>query len=251
MSDKELSALFGRVGGKSRLKKTLYKYFPSDFSTFVEPFAGSASVMLGYKFKPDQKIVINDKEKQLVSMYRILKKGPSGDINKYNTTDLASLTRMRDKKGGSDLDKLVSYIINSRNTFGNMGKGKIYKTYNPMTKLKKLPEYKEKLKNVTILNEGYDAVISKYNKPGTFFYLDPPYEKSEDLYKHGSYFNFEKLASKLKSVKGKFMLSINDSSKIRELFKGFKQRRITVSAVSNSEKGPGSDSRKELIITNY
>lgn len=249
--DKELSQLFGRVGGKARIKNALYRYFPKDFTTYVEPFIGGGSVMLGYKFKPGTKVVINDKDKTLISAWRILKKGPSGDISKYNTSDIGSLTRLRDKKGGSDLDRLVSYMINSRNTFGNIGKGKIYKSTNPITKLKKLDEYKEKLKNVTILNEGYDLLLNKYNRPGTFFYLDPPYEKSGDLYKHGGDFDFVKFASKLKSIKGKFMLSINDSKNIRDLFKGFKQRRITVGPQSNSDMGPGSSSRKELIITNY
>ncbi len=249
--DKELTQLFGRVGGKARIRTALYRYFPKDFTTYVEPFIGAGSVMLGYKFKPDQKVVINDKDKQLIAMWRILKKGPSGDINKYNTSDLGSLTRLRDKKGGSELDRLVSYMINSRNTFGNIGKGKIYKTTNPVTKLKKLDEYKEKLKNVTILNSSYESVISRYNRPGTFFYFDPPYEKSGDLYKHGGDFDFVKFAQKLKGIKGKFMLSINDSKNIRDLFKGFKQRRITVGALSNSDSGPGSSARKELIITNY
>lgn len=249
--EKELTQLFGRVGSKARIRGALYRYFPKDFKTYVEPFIGGGSVMLGYKFKPGTKIVINDKDKQLVSAWRILKKGPGGDINKYNTSDIPTLTRLRDKKGGSDLDKLVAFSINSRNTFGGMGKGKLYKTTNPITKLKQLPEYKEKLKNVTILNGSYESVISRYNNPGSFFYLDPPYEKSGDLYKHGGDFDFVKFAQKLKTIKGKFMLSINDSKNIRDLFKGFKQRRITVGAQSNSETGPGSASRKELIITNY
>jgi len=250
MADKELTQMFGRVGSKARIRSALYRYFPKEFSTYVEPFIGAGSVMLGYKFKPGTKIVINDKDKKLISIWRILKKGPSGDINKYNTTDIPTLTRIRDKKGGSDLDKLAAFVVNTRNTFNNLGKGKVYRAINPYPKLKKLEEFKEKLKNVTILNEGYESVITKYNRPGTFFYLDPPYEKSKSLYDHGE-FNFEKLASKLKTIKGKFMLSLNDSKEIRDLFKGFKQRRITVRSQSNADSGPGVQDRKELIITNY
>ena len=248
--DKQLIQVFGRIGSKSRIRNNLYRYFPKDFNTYVEPFVGGGSVMLGYKFNLATKIVINDKDKSLISAWRILKKGATGDINKYNTTNISTLTKLRDKKGGSDLDKLVSYIINSRNTYGNTGKGKIYRTMNPITKLKNLQEYKEKLKTVTILNQSYDAVINKYNRQGTFFYLDPPYEKSGDLYKHGADFDFVKFVQKLRGIKGKFMLSINDSKNIRDLFKGFKQRKITVSGISN-DKGIGTIPRKELIITNY
>lgn len=246
--DKELVKLFGRVGSKANIRKTLYKYFPSDITTFVEPFVGAGSVMLGYKFEPKTKIVINDLDKQLMVGWRIMKKGASGDIEKYNTTNLDTLTKLRDKKGGTDLDKLVSIMVNSRNTFGGLGKGKIYKETNPYTRLKNLNDYKEKLKNASILSEGYGSVISKYNKPNTFFYIDPPYEGTKDLYKHEE-FDFVKFAEKIKTIKGKFMLSINDSSNIRNLFKGFKQRRVTIKAQAN--KGVGETDRKELIITNY
>jgi DNA adenine methylase len=248
MSDKELTQLFGRVGGKSRIRKTLYRYFPSDIKTYVEPFIGAGSVMLGYKFKPETKVVINDKDKELMRTWRILKKRPQGDINKYDTTSLSELTRLMNVKGGSEMDKLVSFMIKFRNTFGNMGTGKVYQGTNPVNKLKQLDDFKEKLKNVTILNQGYEGVITKYDNPNTFFYFDPPYESSEDLYKHGG-FDFVKFADRLKKIKGKFMLSLNDSKNVRELFKGFKIRGLTVAPVGSD--GIGDKPRKEVIITNY
>jgi hypothetical protein len=39
-------APYGRLGGKSRLKKTLIKYFPSNYEsmTYIEPFFGGGSL---------------------------------------------------------------------------------------------------------------------------------------------------------------------------------------------------------------
>ena len=89
--DIELPALFGRVGSKTRVKKTLYRFFPKEFNTYVEPFIGGGSVMLGYKFKPGTKIVINDKDKDLIRDYRILKSGVNITpeiLQKYNNTTI-------------------------------------------------------------------------------------------------------------------------------------------------------------------
>lgn len=254
--DIELPALFGRVGSKTRVKKTLYRFFPKDFNTYVEPFFGGGSVMFGYKFKPGVKIIINDKDKDLIRDYRILKSGVSITpeiLKKYNNTTTAQKNALLKKNPSGKLGRIIHSLIKYNTTFGSTGKGlsQASKNINLSTKLKKLPEYKEKLKSVTILNESYESVINKYNRSGTFFYLDPPYEKSGDLYKHGGDFNFVKFAENLKKIKGKFMLSINDSKNIRDLFKGFKIKRITLGGQSNSESGLGSNTRKELIITNY
>ena len=79
--DKSLPSFFGRVGSKTRLKDKIYRMMPPDFKTYVEPYVGGGAVMLGYKFKPGQKIVINDLDKTLIS--------PDGENLKKSTIPLA------------------------------------------------------------------------------------------------------------------------------------------------------------------
>tara|TARA_R110000823_G_scaffold23781_1_gene70705 strand:- start:86 stop:895 length:810 start_codon:yes stop_codon:yes gene_type:complete len=247
--DQSLTSFFGRVGSKTRLKDKIYKQMPTDFKTYVEPYVGGGAVMLGYKFKPDHKIVINDLDKALISGWRKLKNPPSlADARKYNITNVETLNRLKDSKGGGPLKELVKYLLASNNTFGSIGTGKVYKDTNPYNKLVKIPEYQKKLKNATILNQNAIGVINKYNNADTFLFLDPPYENSNDLYDKGE-INFEQLASTLRKFKGKFILSINDSRNIRNIFKGFKFRTITDGGSGNS--GIGKSSRKELFIRNY
>ena len=249
MSDTQLSPFYGRVGSKRFLKDKIYKMMPHDFTTYVEPFIGGGAVMLGYKFKPDQKIIINDLDKTLITGWRNLKNPPSlAGASRYNTDDLETLRRIVNSTGGGPLKLFVKHLLMSNNTFGNIGKGKIYKTGNPYTKLLKIPEYTKKLKKVTILNQNAISVIKKYDRPGTFLYLDPPYEDSKGLYEKGT-MNFEELAQSLRNFKGKFLLSINDSRNIRKIFFGFKFRTTTDGGSGN--QGIGEGSRKELYIKNY
>lgn len=244
----KLTPPFGRVGSKASLRDRVYSRFPKNFNTYIEPFIGGGSIFFGYDFG-DKKSVINDKDKQLISAYKILKRGVSGDFKKYDTTNLATLNNLMNKKGGTDLDRLIAFRIRSNNTFGGLGTGKVYKTTSPMRLLVKVDKYKEKLKNTTILNQDYKAVINRYDNAGAFFYFDPPYENSDDLYKYDT-FNYPEMAEKLKKLKGKFLLSVNDSSAIRNLFKGFKIRGVSVIGGGHGQ-GVGAGTRKELLISNY
>lgn len=249
MSNLKLSAPFGRVGGKSSLKSTIYAMYPKNFNSYIELFVGGGSLFFGYDWE-GKKTIINDKDKELIQSYKTLKKGIKGDLKKYDITNLESLNNFAKKHPTSELEKLVKFRIKSNNTFGNkaLEGAKIYKTTSPYLLLKKADQYKEKLKNTTILNQDYKSVINKYDNAGAFFYLDPPYEKSDKLYNY-DVFNYPELANKLKTIKGKFLLSTNDSKEIRDLFKGFKIRGVSVRGKGNDSIGVGM--RKELIISNY
>ena len=142
------------------------------------------------------------------------------------------------------------YII-SCGTYGTTGKGKIYREHNPYNKFKNIDKQQERMKNTTILNQDYKTVIKKYDSSKTFFFLDPPYERSKDLYKEGT-FNYEELNNILENVKGKFLLTLNDSSNIRTIFRNFNIKRIKVKGNRRGrEGGLGGGTRNELIITNY
>jgi len=243
--EQELKAPFVRQGGKRNIKSILYKMFPSNFKTYVEPFVGGGSVFMGYKFPEGVKAVINDKDAQLMAGYRALKNAKNPEAYKqYDTHDKNRLQSMLD--GSNPLLREIA----KAGTFGAYGRGKIYKDATPWRILKDSDKYRAKLKNTTILSQDYGAVISKYNNPNTFLYLDPPYEGSDEggIYKEKG-FNIEQLRDKLKNFKGKFMLSMNDSSNVRNLFKGYKVRGLSVKSLSNEPSH--RKTRKELIITNY
>jgi len=243
------STFFCRTGSKKPIREIIKRNAPKDFSTYVEPFVGSGAI-LHYLYDPEKKGVINDIDKDLMSGYKLLKKGVSGDIERFDKMSLSSMNAFVDKPASSDLDRLAKRLMVSCLTFGTKGSGKLFKETNIYPKLKNLDKYKEFYKNVSMLSQDYKSVIRQYDSPTTFFYIDPPYEGSEEqrVYKAGAFSN-EELAKVLKGIKGKFLLSMNDSPKVREDFKGFKIRGLTVR--TQGKKGIGVKPRKEVLIKNY
>jgi DNA adenine methylase len=247
--EKSLPAFFGRVGSKRSIKDKIYNMMPKDYGSFIEPFVGGGAVYFG--LKTDKPTVINDLDKELIKNYKIMKKGVKitpAILTKYNDKSASFQQKILDSPSSGDIGYLVKSLVKYNTTYGNMGKGKVYRPRDLTNKLKKLDEYKDKLKNTTILSQDYGSVIKKYDNPKAFFYLDPPYEASDKLYKEGS-FNNERLAKILRGIKGKFLLSLNDSANIRNIFKGFKISTITDGGVGN--QGVGEGKRKEVVIKNY
>lgn len=251
MCDNYLKQFFCRIGSKSPIVEDIKKLIPQH-TIYIEPFIGSGSVFFSL-CNFDSKKVINDLDKRLIDGYKILKKGIDIPSNYLENKSLEELDIIH-KKQTSDKDKLLSLLLDC-NTFASKSgtKFKIFKTSTHSSKLSNLDKYTDYLKKVTILNQDYKKVIDKYDSPSSFFYLDPPYENSNNLYKHGS-FNFIELVDKLKNIKGLFLLSINDSKNIRDLFKGFHIKKINVKGKAGPEtnsKKLGSGTRKELLISNY
>ena len=79
--------------------------------------------------------------------------------------------------------------------------------------------------------------LKKYDAPATFFYLDPPYLGCEA--------GHHDLARVLKGIKAKWLLTIGDTSLMRELYRGYPVRRI--STAQSLKKGLRGRFRQLLI----
>jgi len=87
-----------------------------------------------------------------------------------------------------------------------------------------------------------------------FFYCDPPYSKGCG-YEVTSTENFdhERLREVLGNIQGRFLLSYDDSPKIRELYKGFEMIEVERLNGINNKQGTSRENKifKELLIANY
>ena len=118
-----------------------------------------------------------------------------------------------------------------------------------------LLEVHSRLQRVTIENLKACDCILKYDRPETLFYIDPPYYNTCGYavpFKAPA--DYEALRDCLSTIKGRFMLSINDTREVRQIFKSFTIRTVTTSYSAGNARQPGIDRAKlihELVIRNF
>ena len=114
-----------------------------------------------------------------------------------------------------------------------------------------ITELKNRMANVVVENQDFETLINHYDRPDAFFYADPPYFSTEDMYAVG--FNLDdhvRLRDTLKNIKGKFLLSYNDCPEIRELYSGFSLFDFSRTHSMAQRYEAGKEFR-ELLIGNY
>ena len=106
-----------------------------------------------------------------------------------------------------------------------------------------------RLASVTIERQDFETFIKRYDTKDTLFYLDPPYWGNETDYGKGVFTraDFERLRDCLTGIKGRFILSLNDTPQVKELFKNFT---IEQTDVTYSISKTGCCNRSEVIISN-
>lgn len=247
---KNIKPFINRPGTKIRIIKKILDCIPSRaYNFFIDLFVGGGSVFLNRQSNKNETIIINDIEEDIINVFQLLKKKtllkplPPSLLEKqvfYSTTP------------SNDEEQLQKYILKYNNTYSSMGKGRIFQNTNHINKIKNIELYHNLLENVKIYNEDYKTIIKKYDSIDSFFFIDPPYENSykHKIYKMSNEFNYEELNEILLNIKGKFLLTINDSPTIRNIFKNFFFiENLVKSASVNTDIGKYD--RAELIITNY
>lgn len=228
-------------------------------TTYCEVFAGAAWVLFK---KPESKVeIINDINRELVTLYRCVKHHlpelvaqfrwmlvARDEFDRFMKTPADTLTDIQRAARFFFLAKTSFGAKVSKPTFG------IAATAPPRLNLLRieedLSEAHLRLSRVFIESKPYGEVIGRFDKPGTFFYVDPPYWGSEKDYGEGlfSRADFALLAEQLGGIKGKFLLSLNDTPGVRETFSNFSIERVTtrysIAASANQQVG-------EVLIRNY
>lgn len=250
-------------GGKSRLAERIIKRIPAHVC-YCEPFSGAAWVFFGKE--PSKQEVINDLDHELVNFWRVIQNHlqPFLDYFKYAVISrkLFELENRKDPETLTDIQRAVRYYYLQRLGFGGKTIGRTFGTVatrpmnlNLSTIEETLLDVHWRLERVTIEHLDACRCIEKYDRPATFFYIDPPYYHVAQDYAHEFHDrDYERLANTLRSIQGKFLLSLNDLPAIRSLFKGFTLDAVTLKYCSGNSRqcaDTRSKDRKELFITNY
>lgn len=247
--------LFGRMGGKGYSAGAIVPMMP-EHTTYVEPFVGGGAVY--FKKEPSEREVIADTDKQLIDAYKAVKSVPAKDLEDFEySPSREKFNRLLKSNPRLAKDKFHRYAYINYYSFGAMNKG-----YNMPGRVARGPRgekffrmeaYKERMKNTTIKHQGYEATIRQYDSPSTFFYLDPPYyNASRESYEGmNENFDWDKFAEVVKGIKGKWILSSNPDAYVRQLFKGYKIRTVSLRRVLVKGTDAGNKAFKELLISNF
>jgi DNA adenine methylase len=248
---------FTRIGGKHRVAPRLVDAFPLEgFTTYVEPFAGSAQVFLYMASQPQQprslsKIVLNDLDRDIYDMWK--------DVTRVSKERMESMPwegnreffyHLKENSSDEPHARLFRNLYLSYYSFSGDKSGG-YAT-KPKTRgrnfLETLPLLQKALaRKSIILNKDYREVMLKYDSPMTFFYIDPPYMGKEKLYE-GNGVNPVELYEICCQLQGKFIMSYNRDERVEELFgRKFFLFGLDVPYISTITKAHV----QELIITNY
>lgn len=275
------------IGGKSRIGKWIVPFYNKDMETYVETFGGMYWCFFNMNLKqfPNlKKVVYNDFNPLNYNLFKCVQ-NPEELLNAINSIECQQFgvgdtpihlkeqfIRFQSEIFGEDFkvnpgDYLVAakYVYILTQVFSGSKpetssyidlKGKYKSKYLTFRDKLSKPNWIEHFLKITdVENMDFDDVINKYDSTKTYFYVDPPYWKTENYYSNHDFDrnDHERLANSLRGINGEFCLSYYDFQLLSEWFPKDKytweMKQFAKSAAA--KKGKSQNMGEELIIMNY
>ena len=246
-------------GGKTKLVKTIVNKFP-EHTCYVEVFAGGAAVF--FNKEPSKAEVINDLDKDLVTLYRAIKHHPE-ELYKQFKFSLVSRTEFdREKQVNpdtlTDIQRAARYLYLQKNSFGGHITKQTFGTsttgkprLNLLTMESTIEWAWQRLMQTVIECKDFRDLIPRYDRKHTLFFLDPPYYNIPGYNHDFTTQDFHDLRGLLEVIKGKFLMTINDTPETRDFFQDFHIEEVTLKYSTARSVTSRSKIRTELLISNY
>jgi DNA adenine methylase len=213
------------MGGKTKLAKWIVGNMPNH-SAYVEPFGGSASVLLN---KPRSEIeVYNDADGDVVNFFDVLRDRSDALVEFVRDVPFAEEIHNRwadewfaGERPDDDVRRAGIWMFLRYSSFNGKSGTKSGFKREPIVEArtgqvadtwrqapKRIHETAERLRGVSIVNDDFSSVIKRYDAPDTLFYVDPPYYGKEHYYTEEA--DHEVLAELLNDIEGDAMVSYTD-----------------------------------------
>ena len=258
---KPLKSPLGYLGGKSRLAKRIVEKIPPH-TCYVEPFCGGAWV---YFTKPPSRVeVLNDMDGELVRFWSVIRHHLPEFLRCLDfslvSREQFEMERKQEPSLLTDVQRAVRYYRQQRMGYGGKTTKRTFGTSIMRPSSLNLTKVEEnlsithrRLARTTIEHLDACDCILRYDSPQTFFYIDPPYWNADFYAVSFKEDDFKRLCDTLRKIEGKFILSLNDTPEIREIFAEFNIDSIeTKYSLGNSKvaKQTRGTDRKEVLIHN-
>ena len=253
-------------GGKSALYPVVANVIRSNkmkHCTYVEPFAGGASI--AWSLLVDgivDYVIINDADKAVYSFWRAIMESTQWFVEKIQSTPvtvdewLKQKDVFRNAKRYSKELGFATFFLNRTNRSGILDAGPIggydqsgeYKIdcrFNKdvlIKKIQKIAEYRSKAK---VYNQDISVFLRRFlpqesENCDLLVYFDPPYfEKGQRLYlNHFSSKDHERLRDAIALLKCKWIMTYDDKIEIEKLYENYEKYRFSINySLSNKKKG--------------
>jgi DNA adenine methylase len=245
------------VGGKRLLASAIIALIQQEkHTTYVEPFVGMGGVFFRRPERARAE-VINDLSGDVATLFRVLQRHYLAFVEmlRWQLTTRAEFERLAaaNVETLTDLERAARFFYLQKTCFGGKVAGRTFgvspneaAAFDVTRIVPELEAYHARLAGVTIERQSYDRLIPAYDRPGTLFFIDPPYLGTEHYYGKGMFAraDFERLADILAKLSGRFILTINDCPEARAIFGRFRLS----SRGLHYGVGTGAKKVRELIV---
>ena len=275
------------IGGKSKIGKWIKDFYPSDMETYVETFGGMFWCYFNMdlsKFPNLKRVVYNDFNPLNYNLFMCLQ-NPDVLLSAVNripcqqqgVEDTPSIYKeqfiefQKELFGQDftinypnyDVAAKYAYILTSvfsgskpeTSNFIDL-KGKYKSKFLTFRDKLSKPDWVEHFNKISHFRLGdFENVIKEFDSPSTYFYVDPPYWKTENYYSNHDFDrdDHERLAKVLTSIEGKFSLSYYDFELLSLWYpKGtYTWEMKEFAKAAAAKKGVSQNMGQELLIMNY
>jgi DNA adenine methylase len=275
------------IGGKSKIGKWIVPFYDKDMETYVETFGGMFWCFFNMdlsQFPNLKKVVYNDFNPLNYNLFKciqnpteLLRAINSIDCQKFGMEITPSIYKeqfinfqaeifaenFRVEPGNYEVAAKYVYILTQvfsgskpeTSSFIDL-KGKYKSKYLTFRDKLLKPDWIEHFLKIThVENMDFAEVIEKYDSPNTYFYVDPPYWKTENYYSNHDFDrqDHERLSKSLISMEGKFSLSYYDFPLLSEWFPKdtYTWEKKEFAKAAAAKKGKTQTMGEELLIMNY
>ena len=275
------------IGGKSKIGKWIKDYYPTDMETYVETFGGMFWCFFNMdlsKYPNLKRVVYNDFNPLNYNLFTCLQ-NPSVLLNAVNSIPCQErgventpniykeqfnlfqqelfATGFTINYPDYDVAAKYAYILTSifsgsrPETSGFIDlKGKYKSKFLTFRDKLSKPDWVEHFNKISHFRLGdFGDVIDEFDSPTTYFYVDPPYWKTENYYSNHDFDvdDHKRLADKLTSISGKFSLSYYDFDLLSLWYpkETYTWEMKEFAKAASATKGKTQNMGQELLIMNY
>ena len=275
------------IGGKSKIGKWIVPFYDKDMETYVETFGGMFWCFFNMDLKlfPNlKKVVYNDFNPLNHNLFECIK-NPERLLESINAIPCQKFgeevtpeiykeqfirfqaeifaENFRVDLGNYDVAAKYAYVLTQvfsgskpeKSSFIDL-KGKYKSKYLTFRDKLMKPDWVEHFLRISdVENMDFAEVIEKYDSPTTYFYVDPPYWKTENYYSNHDFDSkdHERLAKVLNGIEGKFSLSYYDFEILHFWFPDniYRWEKKEFAKAAAAKKGTKQNMGEELLIMNY